>query len=352
MLALFFVCLAPKRQTFSSASANAVRSAGRHLKKQPSRSSRTLSERSVKPLVSRSISGKVKSAPQPTFSPSYVITDELPVRSRFMHPVDFLSSSEPLMLTPEEKAVENAEKERVAALRDDARALAAAFARELEERRLRAMPTDATKARRTAVVSAAHVSLKPGQGAAQQQQQRHPSPLLPPPPKIAPMTPRPQKSERKASKAKRVKAKRPKQRRKLNIPQRRQKSTAHTTTTTIPGRGRGRPPKRSTAASVTMRKPRLTSRRHTGRPRIRRTAAKRVRAVAAAAPRRGAASNKRGASTGRKKHTTAPSRGVAQMPKHVIMRALSKSTVQAWRLKKPKKRATATSRHGKRTKKR
>ncbi|CBZ26675.1 hypothetical protein, unknown function [Leishmania mexicana MHOM/GT/2001/U1103] len=267
-------------------------------------------------------SGEEASASQPSFSPSYLLTDAMPVRSRFMNPLDFLSSSEPLMLTPEEKAAEKAEKARLAALQEDARALAALFARELAKRKAKVITAGVIKARRPAGAAAVQASSKPGRRGGQQE-----PPLSLPTHsiKLAPVAPKPPRSRHKASvKAKNTRMKPLKRGRKLKTPRRLRALAAQRTS--LISRRRGSQSKMPTVASVPIRKAHPPLQRRPGRSALRPAAASRIRAAAA------------GRKVGRR---------AAQAPKSMVMRPLSKSTVKAWRLAQQKKRVTGKTRHDK-----
>ncbi|KAG5502662.1 hypothetical protein JIQ42_05731 [Leishmania sp. Namibia] len=377
MFALFVTCLAPKRRLSGSpgidtaaaaasrrkVGASSVghkatprarrgpspgRSAGRPVKKRHERCPRTSRALALKPLsaspstssavmpTANDAPGEAISAPQPRFSPSYVITDAMPVRSRFMNPVDFLSSSEPLMLTPEEKAAEKEEKARLVALQEDARGLAEMFARELAERKAKAIPAGVTKSGRP--VAAAVVQTSPRAGLNGTHQQRLPA-LFPPSSKLAPVAPKSPRSHHKSSfKAKRARGQAGRQRRKLKASQRPRRLTPQCTSR-IRSR-RSRQSKVTAAASLQMRKPHQALQRRPGCPRLRPTAAARIRA-AASRPR---------TSAGGKKRPAAPPRRAAQASRPVLMRTLPKSTVKGWRVAKPKKRIITKLRHRKRKK--
>ncbi|CAJ1988398.1 hypothetical protein conserved [Leishmania donovani] len=370
MFTLFFACLAPKRRcgyssgttavaaaaaashrkVFSTAVArfktkprvhegsSPVRCAGRPPKKQHERCPRTSPAPLSQPLSAASppsssavasmnnyAAGEETSSCQPSFSPSYLLTDAMPVRSHFMNPVDFLSSSEPLMLTPEEKAAEKAEKARMVALQEDARALAALFARELAKRKAKAITAGVIKARRPAAAAAVPASSKPARLGGQQQ-----SPLFLPTHsiKLAPVAPKPQRSHHKASvKSEKLRVKALKRGRKLKT-SRRPRALAAQRSSPI-SRKRGRHSKMPAAASVSMRQPHPPLQRRPSRPPLRLGAAARMRV---AAP-----SHKGG-------------RRAARAPKSFVMRPLSKSTVKAWRLAQQKKRVIGKARHGKRKK--
>ncbi|CAG9573178.1 hypothetical protein LMJF_20_1070 [Leishmania major strain Friedlin] len=285
-------------------------------------------------------SGEETSSSQPSFSPSYLLTDAMPVRSRFMNPVDFLSSSEPLMLTPEEKAAEKAEKTRMAALQEDARALAALFARELAKRKAKAITAGVIQARRPAAAAAVPASSKPGRRGGQQQ-----PPLSLPTHsiKLAPVAPKLQRSRHKASvKSEKTQVKALKRGRKLKTSHRPRALAAQRSS--LMSRRRGRQSKMPAAASVSMRKPHPPLQRRPGRLPLR---------LAAAASRKGrrrATSNKLRTLTGGMKRAVTPPRRAVQAPKFLVMRPLSKSTVKAWRLAQPKKRVMRWARHDKRKK--
>ncbi|KAG5506803.1 hypothetical protein GH5_06018 [Leishmania sp. Ghana 2012 LV757] len=377
MFALFVTCLAPKRRLSGSPGINTAaaasrrkvrassvghkatpkarrgpspgRAAGRPAKKRHERCPRTSRALALKPLSASSPStssavmpmandapGEAISAPQPRFSPSYVITDAMPVRSRFMNPVDFLSSSEPLMLTPEEKAAEKEEKARLLALQEDARGLAEMFARELAERKAKAIPAGVTKSGRPVAAAVVHTSSRAGLNVAHQQ--RLPA-LFPPSSKLAPVAPKSPRSHHKSSfKAKRARGKADRQRRRLKASQRPRGLTPHCASR-IRSR-RSRQSKVTAAASVQMHKPHQALQGRPGRPRLRPTAAARIRA-AASLPR---------FSAGGKKRPAAPPRRAAQAPRPVLKRTLPKSTVKVWRVAKPKKRIITKLRHRKRKK--
>ncbi|KAG5480029.1 hypothetical protein LSCM1_06450 [Leishmania martiniquensis] len=378
MLALFFACLAPKRRlsgstgtTTAAAAAAAAprrkrsastfrhrytprvrigssprRRAGRSAKKDPGRCTRVSRALSPKPLsapspsASSSVLPRVSdapveaiAAPQPRLSPSYVIAGAMPVRSHFMNPVDFLSSSEPLLLTPEEKAAEKAERARLVALQDDARALAAAFARELAERKAKATPAAAEMR-----ASKARLNGTP--------QQRPPT-LHPRSSDFAPVAPTaPRRRHKSSFKAKKERGKTVDRRRRPNTSPRPRAPTRQCASPTRSGRRHQ--PKVRVTASVPTHKPLQALHRPLGGPRLRPTAAARIRAATAAAFSQRAASSRLKPVARGKKRPAVSSHRTAKAPTPVLMRALSKSTVKASRLAKPKKRIITKLRHRRR----
>ncbi|KAG5480748.1 hypothetical protein CUR178_05883 [Leishmania enriettii] len=378
MFALFVTCLAPKRRLSGSPGINTAaasasrrkvrassvrhkatlrerrgpsfgRGAGRPAKKQHERCPRPSRALALKPLSASSPStssavmlmasdapGEAISAPQPRFSPSYVITDKMPVRSRFMNPVDFLSSSEPLMLTPEEKAAEKEEKARLVALQEDARDLAEMLARELAEKKAKAIPAGVAKSGRPVAAAVVQTSPKVALNGAHQQRLLA---LFPPSSKLAPVAPKSPRSHHKSSfKARRARGKASRQSRKLKASQRPRGPTPQCASC-IRSR-RSRQSKVTAAASVQTRKPHQALQRLLFRPRLRPTAATRIRA-AASRPK---------ISAGGKKRPAAPPRSAAQALRPVLKRTLPKSTVKVWRVEKPKKRIITKLRHRKRKK--
>ncbi|CAJ1023595.1 hypothetical protein, conserved [Leishmania lindenbergi] len=265
----------------------------------------------------------------------------MPVRSRFMNPLDFLSSSEPLMLTPEEKAEEMAEKARVAELKNDAKALAAALAQELAERKAKTTPAVVTKPRRPAVQA-------PSRPRRYGTQQQHLPSLPPRSPKLAPVTPRPPRRHKASAKSERARVKTLKRWRKPKPPHRPQTPAAQRAFS-IP-RERSRSPKMPASTQRSRRKTHQTPQRQSGRQPMRRTAAARIRAAAAAASSRSATSHKPRASRSGKKLPAVRPHRATKVHASVVMRPRSKSTVKTWRLAKSKKRAVVKARCGKRQK--